>query len=349
LRRGLAFLSDGRPLDYGARLSRLRWVRAAGTETAPIADWNPGDRASLALGEAESWVFVPDAETLPLPPPEGTAHTLRELELAASGSAAGEGPATALSFRPSDQPPRDGETIEIYIRRLLESAGLFHAVPSFPVGDVSANERPEIVDRLPAGAESSRVLDLGCGSGGLGRARARRPGWRLTGVERDPLRAARARSTGGYECVLEGDIAGVLPALAEEGARFDALVFADVLEHLENPVEIMAASRAVADGGALMIVSVPNVAHLSVARDLLLGRHDPVPAGLCDSGHLRWFSKSFLAEAIEEAGWRLELIEGILGAPPPDPEPFLALARTWPEADIESLSAYQWIATARAR
>jgi SAM-dependent methyltransferase len=168
-------------------------------------------------------------------------------------------------------------------------------------------------------------------------------------VERDPLRAGRARQTGGYERVLEGDIAGVLPALAAEGARFDALVFADVLEHLEDPVEIMAAARAVVDEGGMMLVSVPNVAHLSVARDLVLGRHDPVPAGLCDSGHLRWFSKSFLAEAIEEAGWKLERIDGIPGAPPPDVEPFLALARTWPEADVESLLTYQWIATARAR
>jgi SAM-dependent methyltransferase len=201
------------------------------------------------------------------------------------------------------------------------------------------------VDRLPPG--DCRILDVGCGSGGLGLARPLRSGWRLTGVEMDPLRAARARESGGYETVLEGDIGAVLPALSAEAARFGALVLADVLEHLEDPVGTLAAARTLSEAGGMLLVSVPNVGHLSVVRDLLLGRHDPVPAGLCDSGHLRWYSKSFLTEAIEEAGWKLERIESLPGMAPPDPEPFLALARGWPEADMESLLTYQWIATAR--
>ena len=82
---------------------------------------------------------------------------------------------------------------------------------------------------------------------------------------------------------------------------------------------------------------MPNVGHLSLARDLLLGRLDPVPAGLCDAGHLRWFTRSSLAEALEESGWTVASIESAPGAPPPDPEPFLALASAWPDADRESL------------
>ncbi len=94
---------------------------------------------------------------------------------------------------------------------------------------------------------------------------------------------------------------------------------------------------------------MPNVGHLSVVRDLLLGRHDPVPAGLCDAGHLRWFTRSSLAESLEEAGWAIASLEGLEGAPPPDREPFDALVRAWPDADRESLATYQWIATARPR
>ena len=120
-----------------------------------------------------------------------------------------------------------------------------------------------------------------------------------------------------------------------------------VLEHLEDPVAALRAARPLAGDGALLLAVVPNVGHLSVVRDLLLGRHDPVPAGLCDAGHLRWFSKPLLAETMEESGWTLERIVGLPGAAPPDPEPFLALAGSWPDADLESLRTYQWIATAR--
>ncbi len=165
----------------------------------------------------------------------------------------------------------------------------------------------------------------------------------------DPSRSARARERGGYERVLEGDLTKVLPALAAEGARFDAVVFADVLEHLDDPVAALAAGRSLAAEGGLLLVVVPNVGHLSVVRDLLLGRHDPVPAGLCDAGHLRWFTKTSLAEMIEEAGWERVAIESAPGAPAPDAAPFLELAARWPDVDRLSLGTYQWIATARAR
>ena len=166
-------------------------------------------------------------------------------------------------------------------------------------------------------------------------------------MEKDPFRAARARAH--YDRVIEGNLAEALPALSAEGARFDAFVFADVLEHLEDPVSALSAAHALAAPGALLLAVVPNVGHLSLVRDLLLGRHDPVPAGLCDAGHLRWFTKDFLAETIAEAGWTLEKVEGLVGAPPPDPEPLLALAKDWPDADPESLRTYQWVATARHR
>ncbi len=344
--RGLAFLSDARRLDYGARLSRLRWARAARAER--VADWSPGDGAARALEGAETWVFVPDASALPWAAEGGGAfHTLRELEGADRGPG-GRGPAAAVAFRPADFWPERVETIKGYIERLLRSIPpAFEVLPSFSVGDPSLNERPEVVERLPEGAAS--ILDVGCGSGGLGAARARRPGWRLTGVEMDPVRAARARERGGYERVLEGDLGEVLPALFAEGVRFEAVVFADVLEHLEDPVAALSAARPLAAAGGMLLAVVPNVGHLSLVRDLLLGRHDPVPAGLCDAGHLRWFTKASLAEMIEEAGWERVAIESAPGAPAPDTAPFLELAAGWPDVDRVSLAADQWIATARAR
>ena len=308
-----------------------------------MADWKPDDPADAALGDADDWILVPDAEALPLPGPRGTVHTLRELE---SDPAEASG-AVAVAFRPAELTPTPGETIKQYVRRLLTSEpSVFRPVPSFTVGDPSSRERPEVVERLPGG--SARILDIGCGAGGLGLARGSRPGWKLTGIEKDPVRASRAREGGAYERIVERGLDEALPRLEAEGARYDAIVFADVLEHLENPVAALRAARPLAERAALLLAVVPNVGHLSVVRDLLLGRHDPVPAGLCDVGHLRWFTKSFLAETIDEAGWSIEKIEGLPGAPSPDPEPFLALAKAWADADLESLLTYQWIATARA-
>ena len=121
-----------------------------------------------------------------------------------------------------------------------------------------------------------------------------------------------------------------------------------MLEHLDDPVAALAAGRRLAAPQATLLVSVPNVGHLSIARDLLAGRFDPVPAGLCDTGHLRWFTRPFLEDALAESGWNGARVESDPGYPPPEPGAFLALASAWPDARRDSLLTYQWIATARA-
>ena len=209
----------------------------------------------------------------------------------------------------------------------------------------SNRERPELTRRLPSGR--LRILDVGCGAGaGIADGKARHPDWLVTGIERDPDLAAEARRR--CDRLLEGDLNEALPELIASGERFDAIVLGDVLEHLDDPFRALGLCRSLAVPGTRLLVSVPNAGHLSVVRDLLMGRFDPVPAGLCDAGHVRWFTRASLAEALEATRWRVDRISGEPGAPPPDADALRALAATWPGADGESLGVYQWIAEAVA-
>jgi len=168
----------------------------------------------------------------------------------------------------------------------------------------------------------------------------------VIGIENDP-RAARI-AAGRLDRVLTADALKGLEALGREDARFDAFLFADILEHLEDPVRALCLARRLAEPGARLVASVPNVGHLSLVRDLVAGRFDLVPAGLADAGHLRWFSRDFLREVLEEAGWRVEDIHGLPGGPAPDAEKFLGALADWEHLDRESLGTYQWIAVAVA-
>ncbi|MEO8430523.1 MAG: methyltransferase domain-containing protein [Acidobacteriota bacterium] len=363
--RALAFLPGPLPESFGPSFARLRWTRAVDPER--VALWEPLSDAREAVHGASSWVVVlepsalPAGGTVPEPPAGSIArsepsapasppfvHTLRELEGARVARAGADAPGrSAISFRTRDFPPAEGETVEAFLARLAASAAA-QDDPRFPVirfEDPSHRERPELTRRLPPGP--LRILDVGCGAGaGIAAARARHPAWSVTGIERDPVLAGRARRL--CDRVVEGDLAEVLPLLAASGQRFDAIVFADVLEHMEDPVSALRQGLAVAESGGMLLASVPNVGHLSIVRDLVAGRFDPVPAGLCDASHLRWFSRSWLEEALAEAGWRVESVEGEQGAPAPDADAFLALADAWPGADRESLRTYQWIAVCRA-
>jgi SAM-dependent methyltransferase len=210
--------------------------------------------------------------------------------------------------------------------------------------DPFGHERPEVTGHLPEGIQ--RLLDVGCGSGAASAALKRRlPALHVTGIEKDPGAAELARAR--LDRVLEGEAADQMGRLAAGPERFDAFLLADVLEHLEDPIALLTLARRTAAAGATLVASVPNVGHLSVVRDLLLGRFDPLPSGLLDVGHLRWFTRRFLEEALAEAGWSVERIEGLPGAAPPEGEDLLSRLADWPELDRASLTTYQWVAVAR--
>jgi methionine biosynthesis protein MetW len=143
----------------------------------------------------------------------------------------------------------------------------------------------------------TRVLDVGCGTGAL--ATMLRDVRKVTvfGVEPDADRAALASERGitVYHGVLT-------PALADRIGQFDVVIYADVLEHLADPLaELRIASRFVAPGG-LILVSVPNIAHWSVRADLLRGRFRYAEYGIMDATHLRWFTEETARQLMAQAG-----------------------------------------------
>lgn len=178
-------------------------------------------------------------------------------------------------------------------------------------------------------ASARRLLNVGSGAVAAAAPLLReRPGLEAMAVEVNP--------------------GAVLSRLADSGERFDAFVFADVLEHQDDPVGLLGLARRIAEPSAVLVVSVPNVGHISLVRDLVQGLFHPVAAGLGRAAPLRWFTRHSLAEALEEAGWTVQSIEGATGAPARDADSFLALLSDWPDCDRESLATYQWIAAARA-
>jgi SAM-dependent methyltransferase len=364
----VGFLALSRGLDYGRRLARLRWRRRLPGRSA--VDLSPEARAEDTFVPASRWVVVFDDTALPVPggepgdmprrvalaaplspaaPP--VVHTLRELEesshAVARKTSEAEELAPAIVFRPSDFPPLPGETVDVYVRRLATPPtprSLAPGLAALVFGDSPGGDRADVTSRFPPGIR--RLLDVGCGAGEAAAALCRsRPGLAAIGIERDPATAALARRR--LSDVREGDAIAALSRLSETGERFDALLFADVLEHFDDPIRALSLARGLASADATLVASVPNVGHLSLVRDLVLGRFDPLPAGLADSGHLRWFTRTSLAEALDEAGWKDVTIEAAASAPAPGTPEFLRWTEAWSGTDRESLATYQWIAVAR--
>jgi SAM-dependent methyltransferase len=159
--------------------------------------------------------------------------------------------------------------------------------------------RPELVALLPA--RLGRVLDIGCGAGGVGRA-IRDRAEHLTGIELDPDAAARAREV--YDVVHTGAADDVLDDV--EGP-LDTVLAYDVLEHLPDPANVLRRVHALAAPDGLLHVSVPNARHWSLVRDLVLrGTFGYTESGHRDETHLRWLTPRDLGRLLEDAGWHVE-------------------------------------------
>jgi len=166
-------------------------------------------------------------------------------------------------------------------------------------GSYYRQARPELVARLPA--QLGRVLDVGCGAGGVGNA-IRDRAYGLVGIELDPAAAAVARET--YDLVLTGRVEDMLGELT---GRFDTILAYDVLEHLADPGGVLRRLRSLAADDALLHVSVPNARHWTLVRDLVArGTFGYTESGHRDRTHLRWLTRADLVRLLEDSGWRVE-------------------------------------------
>ena len=155
--------------------------------------------------------------------------------------------------------------------------------------------RPEITVHVPRGAR--RVLDLGCATGTTGAGLWHRPAVEGGGVEREPDYAAEARTR--LDEVITADVEALDPTGL---GRFDALIAADILEHLVDPWGALRRYAHVLEPGGIAVVSLPNVGHWSTYAHLARGHWPRRPEGIFDATHLRWFTLRDALELLTQAG-----------------------------------------------
>lgn len=165
--------------------------------------------------------------------------------------------------------------------------------------------RVEIEPLLPERAE--RVLEIGCGAGGTMRwLRGRRTVALAVGVEMVPAVAEVARG------VFDRVECGNVEAMELPGEGFDLILALDVLEHLVDPWRMVARLHAALRPGGTLLISVPNVAHVSVVLPLLFGgRWEYRDAGLLDRTHLRFFTRGSAVGLVTSSGLAVERMQEV--------------------------------------
>jgi SAM-dependent methyltransferase len=155
-----------------------------------------------------------------------------------------------------------------------------------------------IIQRIPAGAH---VLDVGCAGGRVARP-LREKGCIVTGIERDPVLAEKARRY----CVevIQGDMEDP-QVLARIGGPFDYVVLSDILEHLVWPEHLLKAMHSKLSQAGRVLAAIPNVLVWHTRKEFLLGRFDYQDSGTLDRTHLRFFTPKTARQLVEASGYRI--------------------------------------------
>jgi 2-polyprenyl-3-methyl-5-hydroxy-6-metoxy-1,4-benzoquinol methylase len=165
--------------------------------------------------------------------------------------------------------------------------------------------REEMINFVPLNAES--VLDVGCGAGVFGRSLKRVRGCRVVGIELNDEAARQARQH--LDLVFCQSVDDV--DFMELGC-FDVIVFNDVLEHLNDPWEILGRAKAALKPDGRIVASIPNVRFFPVIRDLIIKAEWVYrDSGVLDKTHLRFFTKKSIENLFECSGMTVDVIEGV--------------------------------------
>ena len=157
----------------------------------------------------------------------------------------------------------------------------------------------ELLKGVPSGA---KVLDLGCGNGSFISLFQDR-GWKLYGSDFSPSGIEIARRTfPGIEFFL-ADASSPTGEILERVGLVDVIVSTEVIEHLYDPKGFFRNAHGLLKPGGILVLTTPYHGYLKNLMLAVTGQMDQHFTVLWDHGHIKFWSRKTLTEALQEIGF----------------------------------------------
>lgn len=162
----------------------------------------------------------------------------------------------------------------------------------------------KVYDMVPVGAK--KLLDVGCGTGEFGKKLKDEKGLeQVFGVEVSPEIASEASEK--LDRVFRSDI----ESTRLDGMRkyFDCIVMSGILHHLRDPWSVLRRMKEYLKDDGCLIAAIPNVAHISMIKELLKGKWCYSDQGILDVCHMKFFTLDEMTKMFSETGYQIEAID----------------------------------------
>jgi 2-polyprenyl-3-methyl-5-hydroxy-6-metoxy-1,4-benzoquinol methylase len=164
----------------------------------------------------------------------------------------------------------------------------------------------DVYSLIPNNAK--KIIEIGTGSGALARqVMLNNPNVNYVGVEFfDEYYKMSSKICS--KMYLE-NMESASGELLREFSDADVIIFADVLEHFQNPWKVLKRITKWAKNDTLLIASIPNIQHWSVQLSILGGNFNYQESGLLDKTHLRFFTRKSIINMFESTGYKIKGIK----------------------------------------
>lgn len=159
-------------------------------------------------------------------------------------------------------------------------------------------QRQVVLKRLAPSART--MLDVGCGEG-FALAHFREQGWSVKGLDFSAA-GVEAQNPGCRDALVVGDVFALLDAEVAEDRHYEVVWLQNVLEHVLDPVALLASLKALLSPDGVAVITVPN--------DFSAVQQEALSQGLIDQAfwvalpdHLSYFDHVSLPAVAEGTGW----------------------------------------------
>lgn len=150
--------------------------------------------------------------------------------------------------------------------------------------------------------DQKKVLDVGCAYGNLAKVMTTSNHCTVVGIEINNEAGQNAKKY----CteVIIGDVQSV--ELSTEYINyFDYIIFADILEHLKDPLKVLKKFMKNLNDDGYIVVSLPNITNWRMRLKILSGNFEYEDTGILDMGHIRFFNENSAKKLINDAGYEI--------------------------------------------